>query len=117
MFLLTIDVLGQMLQYPEFRVQGLPLPDQTTITNQMFADDTLLFLEGNQNNMIRAPTVINRFGVASGAKLNMHKSIGIWVAHTKKTWQWGEEADLKWLKPSEVTNYLGYPFGLHIDKK
>ena len=82
LFLLTVDVLGQMLQHPNCGVQGLRLPDKTSITNQMFADDTLLLLDGTKENMDRALTVIQRFGAASGAKLNLHKSVGIWLAAT-----------------------------------
>ena len=117
LFLLTVDVLGQMLQHPECKVKGLKLPDNTNITNQMFADDTLLFLDGTRDNMDRALTVINRFGAASGAKLNLHKSVGLWLSQSERTWQWGEEAGMKWLKPGEVTRYLGYPFGLNIPQK
>lgn len=89
LFLLTLDVLGQMMQHPGCNVQGLQLPDNTTITNQMFADDTLLLLEGIVENMDRALTVINRFGAASGAKLNLHKSVGLWVSHRERVWQSG----------------------------
>jgi exonuclease III len=117
LFLLTVDVLGQMLQHPACNVKGLRLPDNNTITNQMFADDTLLLLEGTPANMDRALEVINRFGAASGAKLNLHKSVGIWVSQEERNWHWGEEAGLKWLPPGEVTRYLGYPFGLHISQQ
>ena len=114
LFLLTVDVLGQMLQHPDCHVKGLRLPDNSTITNKMFADDTLLLLEGNPDNMDMAISVINRFGATSGAKLNLHKSVSIWVANTQKQWTWGEETGLKWLQQGEVTKYLGYPFGLQI---
>lgn len=67
--------------------------------------------------MDRALTVIERFGAASGAKLNLHKSVGLWLAPMKREWQWGEETGLKWLPPGEVTRYLGYPFGLHIPQQ
>ena len=117
LFLLTVDVLGQMLQHPGCNVKGLRLPDNSTITNQMFADDTLLLLDGTSDNMDRAIEVIKKFGAASGAKLNLHKSVGVWVAHTPRTWAWGEEQGLKWLQPWEVTRYLGYPFGLHIAQR
>lgn len=117
LFLLTVDVLGQMLQHPECGVQGLRLLDTSTITNQMFADDTLLLLDGTPDNMDRAINVINRFGAASGAKQNLHKSIGLCVSHTERQWQWGETEGLKWLNPGEVTKYLGYPFGLRIPQK
>lgn len=62
----------------------------------MFADDTLLFLDGNLDNMDRALNVIQRFGAASGAKLNLHTLVGIWLSTNERTWQWGEEAGLKW---------------------
>ena len=117
LFLLTVDVLGQMLQHPENGVQGLRLPNNTSITNQMFADDTLLFLDGTKDNMDRAHSVLDRFGAASRAKLNLHKSVGLWLAPTEREWQWGESAGLKWLKPGEVTRYLGHPFGYRIPQK
>lgn len=98
LFLLTVDVLGQMLQHPDNQVKGLRLPDNSLITNQMFADDTLLVLEGNPDNMDRAISVINRFGAASGAKLNLHKSVGLWIANTPRQWTWGEAVGLKWLQ-------------------
>ena len=115
LFLLTVDILGQMLQHPTCGVKGLELPDNTSITNQMFAGDTMLFLDGTLDNMDRALDVINRFGAASGAKLNLHKSVGIWLSQAERTWQ--EEAGMKWLRAGEVTRYLGYPFGLHLPQK
>ena len=98
LFLLTVDVLGRMLQHPDCGVQGLRLPDNTEITNQMFADDTLLLLDGTKDNLDRALNVINRFSAASGAKLNLHKSVGLWLAPRPRSWQWGEDAGFKWLE-------------------
>ena len=83
----------------------------------MFGDDRLLLLDGTPDNLDRAIEVINKFGAASGAKLNLHKFVGVWVSHTPRAWTWGEEVGLKWLQPGEVTRYLGYPFGLHIAQK
>ena len=117
LFLLTVDVLGQMLQHLACGVKGLQLPDNTYITNQMFADDTLLFLDGTRDNIDRALTVIQRFGAASGAKLNLHKSVGLWLSKNERTWQWGEEAGMKWILPGEVTRYLGYPFGINLPQR
>lgn len=117
LFLLTVDVLGQILQHLACGVKGLKLPDNSYITNQMFADDTLLFLDGTKDNIDRALTVIQRFGAASGAKLNLHKSVGLWLSKNERTWQWGEEVGMKWLLPGEVTKYLGYPFGLNLPQR
>jgi hypothetical protein len=54
----------------------------------VFADDTLLFLDGTFENLERALEVIKRFGATSGAKLNLQKSLGILVAHIEKPWPW-----------------------------
>ena len=117
LFLLTVDVLGQMLQHSRCQVQGLRLPDNIVITNQMFADDTLLLLDGTRENLDRALSVISRFGAASGAKLNLHKSIGLWLSHKTSDWQWGEDFGFKWLEKGESTRYLGYPFGIDFPQK
>lgn len=117
LFLLMVGVLGQMLQHLECRVKGLWLPDKATITNRIFTNDTLLLLDETPDNMDRAIAIIYKFRAASGAKLNLHKSIGLWIAHIERTWQWGGEEGLKWLRLGEVTRYLGYPFGLHIPQK
>lgn len=66
-FLLTVDVLGQMLQHDTHKVKGLQLPDKSSITNLMYADDTHLFLDGTPDNLDRALIVIEKFGAASGA--------------------------------------------------
>lgn len=112
LFLLTVDVLGQMLQHPDCNVKGLRLPDNLCITNQMFADNTLLLLDGTVDNMDRALEVINKFGAASGAKLNLHKSVGLWVSHTPRTWTWGEKAGLKWRLPGGGHPIHGLPIRL-----
>ena len=83
----------------------------------MFADDTLLLLDDTPENMDRAIAVINMFSAASGAKLNLHKSTGLWIGQEERTWQWGEAKGLKWLPPGEITRYLGYPFGIRIPQK
>lgn len=61
----------------------------------MFGDDRLLLLDGTPDNLDRAIEVINKFGAASGAKLNLHKFVGVWVSHTPRAWTWGEEVGLK----------------------
>ena len=67
--------------------------------------------------MDKAIAVIYKFGEASGAKLNLHKPVGVWIAHMEREWTWGEESGLKWLQPGEVTRYLGYPFGIQITQQ
>ncbi len=53
LFILAMDVLGQMLNDHHFGVKGLALPGGGKITDQTFADDTALYLQGMCENMER----------------------------------------------------------------
>ncbi len=51
LYLFVVDVLGYMISNPRYGIEGLTLPDGTQIQNQMFTDDTMMFLKGNPNNL------------------------------------------------------------------
>ncbi len=53
-FILTTDVLGHMLEDPRYDVEGLNLPRGGRLRDQTFADDTALYLKGDQANLDRA---------------------------------------------------------------
>ena len=77
---------GQKLQHLACSVQCLCLLNNTTITNPIFANDTLLFLDDNHENFDTALTINNRFVQVSGAKLTLHKPIDLWLAYTERSW-------------------------------
>jgi len=70
LFILATDVLGHMLDDHRFGVEGLALPRGGKITDQTFADDTALYLQGMRENMERVQKVLDIFCKASGAKIN-----------------------------------------------
>ncbi len=70
LFILATDVLGHMLDDHCFGVKGLALPGGGKITDQTFADDTALYLQGMRDNMERMQKVLDIFCKASGAKIN-----------------------------------------------
>lgn len=70
LFLFIADVLRYMLNDPKWQVQGLTLPDNSSLNNQKFADDTALFLKGTAENLTRAMRALTWFCDASGAKIN-----------------------------------------------
>jgi hypothetical protein len=72
LFILAMDVLGHMLDDHRFGVEGLALPGGGKITDQTFADDTALYLQGTHDNMERAQKVLTSF-----ARRSEQKSIGI----------------------------------------
>ncbi len=53
-----------------FGVKGLVLLGEGKITDQTFADDTTLYLEGTHDNMERTQKVLDIFCKASRAKIN-----------------------------------------------
>jgi len=53
LFILATDVLGHMFDDHRFGVKGLALPGGGKITDQTFADDTALYLQGTHDNMER----------------------------------------------------------------
>jgi hypothetical protein len=56
----------------------------------MFTDDTAFYLAGSKENMERTMTMLHKFGAASGAKLNLTKSVAVWVLPVEKDLSWGE---------------------------
>jgi hypothetical protein len=103
-----------MLADPKHGVEGLSLPKGSLIRNQMFADDTALYLKGTSANMDRAQEVLKTFCRASGAKINWSKSAAIWASQRDKSWEWGEAEGLQWIPKGRGTKYLGIQVGFHL---
>jgi len=75
MFILATDVLGHMLADPRNEIADLSLPRGGLIRDQMFADDTALFLQGTPSNLDKAQKV-----------LTWHKSAAIWASKKDRNW-------------------------------
>lgn len=111
LYLLAGDVLGHMLDDPNKLLKGLTLPDGRTTNNQMYADDTALYIQGNEANLNTAMNILTLYCVESGAKLNWRKSVGIWASPHPRTWQWTRNPGLKWLPQGTSIRYLGFSIG------
>lgn len=62
--------------------------------------------------------VLNIFVATLGTKINIHKSVTIWVGNREKNQVWGQEEEgVKWFNKGEATHYLGFPFGWSISKE
>jgi hypothetical protein len=59
-----------MLEDPMYDVEGLNLPRGGRLRDRTFADDTTLYLKGDQANLDRAQGVLEMFCIAFGAKVN-----------------------------------------------
>jgi hypothetical protein len=114
LFILVTDVLGHMLDDRRFGVEGLTFPGGGKITDQTFADDTALYLQGTRDNMERAQKVLDVFCKASGAKINWNKTCAIWASKRDKDWEWGREVGLQWIPKGKGVRYLGIQVGFHL---
>ncbi len=94
LFIMATDVLGHMLDDHHFGVEGLALSGGGKITNQTFANDTVLYLHGMRDNMEKTQKVLDIFCKASGAKINWNKLCVIWASKRNKDWEWGREVGL-----------------------
>ena len=74
----------------------------------MAADDTVISLHGNQDNLSELEMVLKAFYSVSGLKVNFHKSkimkIGSWK---NKSIQLDTTENYVWTKPDETVRYLG----------
>ena len=106
-----------MINDPRHGIKGLILPDGSELRDEMFADDTNLYLLGTKENMQKAYQVLDRFCQASSAKINWAKCSAIWASDQPQDWSWGEELGLKWIAPGQSTRYLSFPVGYRINQK
>jgi len=114
LYLMVADVLGHMLQDPEYEVQGLRLPNGQYIWEMLFADDTALYLKGTQENLNKMMKVLELYCSASGSKVNWTKTYLIWASEKDRTWTWGETNGANWLQQGEHCRYLGVPMGFRV---
>ena len=94
------------------KIKGIKIPTVDKLFEakiSMFADDTVLYHQTEQS-IEEAFKIINMYCKASGAKLNMHKTKGLYIG----SWKEKEPAykQIKW-----VPNFkgLGTVFGYNID--
>ena len=104
-----------MIQDPKYELKGLKMPNLTKKFSQLFADATLLFLDGSLENLNKVMRIFEIYSKTSGAKINWHKCRAIWASSQARLWTWGEEVGLVWLEPGAYARYLGYPLGYNVN--
>jgi hypothetical protein len=117
LYLFVANCLGYVLEKDK-GVEGILLPGKGNfVIDQEFADDTNLYLADNLTNLNNLKAALNLFTLASGAKINWHKSRAIWVSLDPLAFEWGREENLIWLQPRELTRYLGHMIGFQVTPK
>lgn len=82
LYLFVGDLLGYMLNDTRRGIKGIRLPDNSTSTSQMLADDTALFLHASPKNLNKMLSILNMYTEASIGKLNFNESVAIYIGHT-----------------------------------
>lgn len=98
LFLLTVDVLGHMLQDPTHGILAMFLPNGPQSTSQMFTNDTTFYLAWSKEDIETTMAMLHKFGAASGIKVNLTKYVAVWVLPKEKGRSCGEVDGLRWQK-------------------
>ena len=103
------------LNVEEIGLRGLQLPTRgEDLLDAEFADDTGLFLHGQEANLIRAAEkALQTFGGASGSLINWHKSVAFWISEAP-TPSWMPDPRFRSIPPGTAVRYLGCQVGLDL---
>jgi hypothetical protein len=80
-----------MLNDWQYEMQGFNLPNETQNIEQLFVDDTNLYVHGTLENLDRVMGVINLFFEASRLRINQSKMHIIWTSDENQDWNCREE--------------------------
>jgi hypothetical protein len=89
---------------------GIQVTENLKIYHRLFADDVGVFIPANQNAFNELQSHINLYEKASGAKLNLKKSIIVPIA-MQRIQDWLNEIGCIIAAEGEVIKYLGAPYG------
>ena len=80
-YLFIAEAFSFFLNRPDAGIRGLVVPHAgKELLDSSYADDTMLYLQGNDDNLQLAERQIELFCRASGGKINWNKSKGFWVS-------------------------------------
>ncbi|KAL3678690.1 hypothetical protein R1sor_021646 [Riccia sorocarpa] len=115
LFALCTQVLMGMLKEQQHAgyIRGLKITEEEDLLHQIFADDTGLFLQMDQQVFLNTTHTLQRFETASGAKLNLGKTL-ILPLRPMPTPAWLAATQCKIATPSDRFHYLGILAGNNI---
>jgi hypothetical protein len=99
------------------RIKGINLPGapETQIIAQ-FADDTSLFIRGEEGPMRATAETLQQFSLASGLVINDSKSFAYyWAPQGGDRPPWIQRYSWQWAQAGELWKLLGTPFGLTLN--
>ena len=115
-YLFIVEAFSFFVNRPNAGIRGLVVPNAgKELLDSSYADDTMLYLQGNDDNLQLAERRIELFCRASGGKINWNKSKGFWVS--SNPWPlWCPNADFQWVPNGMAVKYLGFLVGIETPK-
>ena len=91
---------------------SLPLTEQSLLDNE-FADDTTIYLQGQEENLTKMFNLLTTFCLASGARVNWNKSKAIWISANQPP-NWSPVEGFAWIPRGTAIRYLGCQIGVDL---
>ena len=108
-FIIFIEIMNKALMH-DVGYKGLSIAD-TSLKYSMFADDTVIFLDGRESQFKQVFDILQQFSVLSGLQINLEKSQGFYIGTKRQTSNKPlSEKGLQW--PQGYVRYLGVYFPL-----
>ena len=111
LFILAVEPLATAIRNSD-RVNGILVKDQELKIGQ-YADDTFLLLDGTVSSLNESFYIIKSFQTYSGLKINMEKTVAVWLGSEKERLKIQNTHQLNWVNQFEV---LGITFNVVQEK-
>ncbi|KAL3675669.1 hypothetical protein R1sor_025617 [Riccia sorocarpa] len=102
-------------QQQEGRLAGVKIPGGRQALYNLFADDTGLSIRATEDNYLRVTELLQHYEAASGAKLNVRKSVMIPVSMAEIP-LWMTATGCRIAREGELVLHLGFPGGINIQE-
>ncbi|KAL3694959.1 hypothetical protein R1sor_008610 [Riccia sorocarpa] len=105
----------EMLKAAEVQgpIKGLRIQEGKSLLFQLFADDTGIFLEENQANFEELKAILERYELASGAKVNFSKTL-VMPLGSSVVPEWIKDEECEVAEAGRAFRYLGVMTGVNI---
>ena len=116
LYLFITEAFSFFLNRSDEGIRGLVVPHASKdLLNSEYADDTMLYLQGNDANLQKAKSRIELFCKVSRGEINWHKSRGFWVNSNPRP-LWCPNSDFQWVPNGMAVKYLGFLVGVETPK-
>jgi hypothetical protein len=96
-------------------IKGIKLPSIPIFQLMcQYADDTTLFLRGEEPIVNNAIEILEQFCSTSGLLINWSKSAAYWQHRNQPRPRWTSQYQWSWSAPHELSKPLGTPFSLQL---